>query len=73
MIPMLQTSGVASVRKRFAGDLDVELDPEGDVGALVEALEQRIAEVASRAYTPRLLALGATGFQLTRGRLGLSL
>ncbi len=73
MIPMLQTSGEASVRKRFGADLDLELDPEREVGELVETLERRIAEVASRAYTPRLLALGATGFQLTRGRLGLSM
>ncbi len=73
MIAMLQVSGDAATRKRFSADLDLELHPDSEVGELVDALELRVAEVASRAYTPRLLALGATGFQLTRGRLGLSL
>jgi altronate dehydratase len=73
MIPTLQVSGEPAVRKRFADDLDVELDPEADSETLVKTLEARLADVASRAYAPHLVSVGATGFQLTRGRLGLSL
>ena len=37
------------------------------------AILERVLEVASRAYVPRLTGQGNTDFQLTRGWLGLSL
>ena len=71
MIPLLQVSGAARARARFVSDLDVELHADGKTTSLA-VLEQRISEVASRTYAPRLVEAGFMDFQLTRGRLGIS-
>jgi altronate dehydratase len=71
MIPLLQVSGIAGAHERFGSDLDVELDGNAAQVALA-TLEQRIAEVASRTSAPGLAEAGGTDFQLTRGRLGIS-
>jgi hypothetical protein len=51
--------------------LDVILD--GDPSSWTENLLGSILDVASRRYTPRLYGQGNTGFQLTRGLLGVSM
>jgi hypothetical protein len=73
MIPLLQVSADEAVADRCAADLDLVLDPQRPHAELAGALLERVAEVASRRYTPKLFASGMTGFQLTRGLLGLSM
>ncbi len=73
MIPLLQASADARTLKRFGSDLDVALDPGAPAEANARALLERVAEVASRRYVPKLFGAGNTDFQLTRGLLGLSL
>jgi altronate dehydratase len=74
MIPLVQVSAHGPTRQRFGGDLDLALEaaalrPE----SLAADLLGLVARVVSREYVPRLFAQGNTGFQLTRGWLGLSL
>jgi len=54
-----------------AEDLDVLL--EGDPASWSAELLEALLEVASRRSTPRLYGHGNTGFQLTRGLLGVSM
>ena len=68
MIPTLQVSGT-----RAGANLDLALDGETDPRAVAAELERLIAAVAARTYAPRLVELGLTDFQLTRGRLGVSM
>jgi len=72
MIPMLQIGAGAAVPS-FAADLDLVLDPAVSAAAARDALLARIIDAASRRYVPRLSGSGITGFQLTRGLLGLSM
>ena len=71
MIPMLQVSGTTGAHQR-AGDIDLSLDPDLDTATLVASLERLVEAVASRTYSPRLVDAGVIDFQLTRGRLGVS-
>ncbi len=73
MIPLLQVSGEPAVVGRYAADLDVALDPHAAPDAVADTLLRWVGSVASRAYLPKLFAGGNTGFQLSRGPLGLSL
>ncbi len=83
MIPLLQASSDRRVRERYALDLDIEIDAppakadaidtERAVEAAVEALADRIAATASGLFTPTANRLCLTGFQLTRGLLGVSM
>ena len=73
MIPLVQVTADASVADRCAGDLDRVLTPDRSAGGLVEELASLVADAASRRYLPRLWSRGVTEFQLTRGRLGLSM
>jgi altronate dehydratase len=72
LIPLIQVTADERTGKRFGRDLDVVLsgtDPE----PMARALLDKLAEVASRQYVPKLFGAGNTDFQLTRGLLGLSL
>ena len=72
MIPLLQISNHPATVKRFGKDLDLSLtEMAGE--EMGRAILERVLEVASRAYVPRLTGQGNTDFQLTRGWLGLSL
>ena len=74
MIPMLQVSADARVQQRFDADLDLRLPT--DASALEETVNQlsdRIADVASRHYVPSLSQRRLSGFQVTRGLLGISM
>ena len=73
MIPLVQVSADRSLAERFAGDLDRAITLDRDAGGLVAELAALVADVASRRYRPKLWARGVTEFQLTRGRLGLSM
>ena len=73
MIPLLQVSGEAPVQARYGKDLDLQVDATQSVPELVFALTGRLAEAASRTYTPSLYSRGLTSFQLTRGLLGVSM
>ena len=73
MIPLVQVSADASLAERYAGDLDRVLTLDRSAGGLVEELAVLVADAASRRYLPRLWSRGVTEFQLTRGRLGLSM
>ena len=73
MIPLVQVTADAAVAERYAGDLDRVLTLDRSAGGLVEELAALVADVASRRYRPRLWSRGVTEFQLTRGRLGLSM
>jgi len=63
--------------KRFGKDLDLSWSERSGADGVVEemarTLLERVLEVASRSYLPRLTGQGNTDFQLTRGWLGLSL
>ena len=73
MVPLVQVTADAAVAERYAGDLDRVLTLDRSVGGLVEELAALVADAASRRYLPRLWSRGVTEFQLTRGRLGLSM
>ena len=73
MIPLVQVSADASLAERCAGDLDRVLTLDRSADGLVEELAVLVADAASRRYLPRLWSRGVTEFQLTRGRLGLSM
>ena len=68
MIPLVQAMAGASEHEQ---DLDVVL--EGDPSSWPEELMEAVLDVASRRSTPRLHEQGNTGFQLTRGLLGVSM
>ena len=71
MVPLLQVSADPETTENHGEDLDVILD--GDPSSWTENLLGSILDVASRRYTPRLYGQGNTGFQLTRGLLGVSM
>ena len=71
MIPLLQATAVADTASEHAEDLDAVLD--GDPASWSEELLEAVLDVASRRSTPRLHGQGNTGFQLTRGLLGVSM
>ena len=73
MIPLVQVTADASLAERCAGDLDRVLTLDRSAESLVEELAVLVADAASRRYLPRLWSRGVTEFQLTRGRLGLSM
>jgi altronate dehydratase len=71
MIPLLQVSADPETTKDHGEDLDVILG--GDSSTWTEDLLASVLDVASRRYTPRLYGQGNTGFQFTRGLLGVSM
>ena len=73
MIPLVQVTADAAVAERYAGDLDRVLTLDRSAAGLVEELAALVVDAASRRYRPRLWSRGVTEFQLTRGRLGLSM
>ncbi len=73
MIPLVQVTADRSVADRFGGDLDRVLTLDRSAEGLVGELAALVADSASRRYLPRLWSRGVTEFQLTRGRLGLSM
>ena len=73
MIPLVQVTADASLAERYAGDLDRVLTLDRSAESLVEEIAALVADAASRRYLPRLWSRGVTEFQLTRGRLGLSM
>ncbi|HEX7927751.1 MAG TPA: UxaA family hydrolase, partial [bacterium] len=73
MIPLIQASADERTLKRFGRDLDVQLAAGSNTEQVGTQLLERVADVASRRYVPKLFGAGNTDFQLTRGLLGLSL
>jgi altronate dehydratase len=67
MIPTVQVSG-----NRGGANVDLALGT-GDAELAVAELERLIEATASRRYVPRLVDIGLVDFQLTRGRLGVSM
>ena len=73
MIPMLQVSTVPCVCAKFADDLDWTCAQPGDPNRMLDELNTQISDIASRRKPPRLNERAASGFQLTRGLLGISM
>ena len=73
IIPLVQVTADPATAARHAGDLDRVLVLDRSAGGLVDELAGLVADTASRRYLPRLWSRGVTEFQLTRGRLGLSM
>ena len=73
MLPLVQVTAVPEVAAQYGSDLDSVLVPEQGIDGTVAALATLIADVASARYRPALWSRGVTEFQLTRGRLGLSM
>ena len=73
MVPVLQVAADTSSARRFRQDLDHLIDPTRDVEDIRRDLLGLLCRAASRDYAPRLWAAGHVDFQLTRGRLGVSL
>ena len=73
MLPLVQVTADPVVAARCGSDLDRVLEPERDVAGIVGELAALVADVASCRYRPTLWSRGVTEFQLTRGRLGLSM
>jgi hypothetical protein len=71
MIPLLQVSAERTLQQGY--DQDIDLFLEGNPLSWSEQILQRIIDVASRHYTPKLFAQGNSDFQFTRGLLGVSL
>ena len=73
MLPLVQVTADPAVAVRYRSDLDRTFVPERDPSGIVAELATLAADVASCRYRPRLWSRGVTEFQLTRGRLGLSM
>ncbi|HSD54569.1 MAG TPA: UxaA family hydrolase [Burkholderiales bacterium] len=74
MIPMLQVAADTPRVRPFGADLDAVLDHRrDDVEGIRRELLELVCRAASCEYAPRLCAAGCVDFQLTRGRLGVSL
>ena len=73
MLPLVQVTADPSVAERYGSDLDCVLPLDRDVADHVADLAALVADVASCRYRPALWSRGVTEFQLTRGRLGLSM
>ena len=73
MLPLVQVTADPAVAQRYGSDLDRLLSAERDPAELVVELAEIVADVASFRYRPKLWSRGVTEFQLTRGRLGLSM
>ena len=73
MLPLVQVTAEPDVAAVYGSDLDRVLAPERGIDAIVAALAALMADVASGRYRPALWSRGVTEFQLTRGRLGLSM
>ena len=71
MIPLAQASADSGTASGHEEDLDVVLG--GDPSSWSQRLLETVLDVASRRSTPRLYGQGNTGFQLTRGLLGVSM
>ncbi|RMF85784.1 MAG: altronate hydrolase, partial [Nitrospinota bacterium] len=74
MVPLLQGTTDEATRQRYEEDLDLVVTGSSLTPELwaVQVLE-KILQVASRVYTPRLYQSGNMSFQLTRGLLGISM
>ncbi len=73
MLPLVQVTADADVAGVYGDDLDRVIAPGQGMDATVAALAALVADVASGRYRPALWSRGVTEFQLTRGRLGLSM
>ena len=73
MLPLAQVTADPAVAQRYGSDLDRILSAERDPADLLIELAELVADVASFRYRPKLWSRGVTEFQLTRGRLGLSM
>ena len=73
MLPLIQVTADPVVAARYGSDLDRALVPGRDAPGVVGELAALVADVASCRYRPKLWSRGVTEFQLTRGRLGLSM
>ena len=73
MLPLVQVTAEPGVAGVYGDDLDRVIAPDMDIDATVAALAALVADVASGRYRPALWSRGVTEFQLTRGRLGLSM
>ena len=73
MLPLAQVTADPAVAQRYGSDLDRILSAERDPAEVVIELAELVADVASFRYRPKLWSRGVTEFQLTRGRLGLSM
>ena len=73
MLPLVQVTADPAVAARYGSDLDRTFVPERNPSGIVAELATLAADVASCRYRPRLWSCGVTEFQLTRGRLGLSM
>ena len=73
MFPLVQVTADPAVARRYASDLDRVLLSARDVAGTVGEIAALVADVASCRYRPKLWSRGVTEFQLTRGRLGLSM
>ncbi len=73
MIPVLQLSADSTVIERYGSDLDVILDPAAIDDSHRSKVLRCLSETASGRYRPLASSRGLTGFQLTRGLMGLSM
>ena len=73
MLPLVQVTADPAVAARYGSDLDRVLASERDPAGIADALATLVADVASCRRRPKLWSRGVTEFQLTRGRLGLSM
>ena len=73
MLPLVQVTAEPDVADVYGSDLDWVLALEQGIDAIVAELAALVADVASGRYRPTLWSRGVTEFQLTRGRLGLSM
>ena len=73
MLPLVQVTADPAVAERYGVDVDRVLVLDGSVDVLAGELASLVTEVASCRYRPKLWSRGVTEFQLTRGRLGLSM
>jgi len=74
MIPVLQVATDTLVGREFHKDRDHVIDPARDgIERICHDLLNLLCDAASHDYEPRLWTAGCVDFQLTRGRLGVSL
>ena len=70
-IPLLQVTGSHALASRFHSEFDALLAP--DAHAALSTIIDLLADTLNQRYSPKSVALNNVDFQLTRGRLGISL
>lgn len=70
LVPVMHLATESDVQENSLADYDLNLN--GDPASWYKQVLEKLVDVLAQRYTPKAEMLGNTGFQITRGLLGLS-